>query len=99
MGLGIFLCLRKRSRAIRQNSRIEEEEKPKTKDVEQSYSLVEERWFVAFKYLQTCISAVTKYLLPKYSWDKKEADAARLTFILAQAAFVHPHELWSSILR
>ena len=44
LGLAIFLCLRKRNRAIRQNSRIEEEEKPKTKDVEQSYSLVEERW-------------------------------------------------------
>ena len=45
LGLAIFLCLRKRNRAIRQNSRIEgeEDEKPKTKDVEQSYSLVAER--------------------------------------------------------
>ena len=44
LGLAIFLCLRKRNRAIRQNSRIEgEEEKPKTKDVEQSYSLVAEK--------------------------------------------------------
>ena len=45
LGLAIFLCLRKRNRALRQNSRVEEEEggKPKTKDVEQTYSLVEER--------------------------------------------------------
>ena len=61
LGLAIFLCLRKRNRALRQNSsRVEEEEggKPKTKDVEQTYSLVEERWnvlFVAFKHLQICI--------------------------------------------
>ena len=44
LGLAIFLCLRKRNRTLRQNSMIEEEEgKPKTKDVEQTYSLVEER--------------------------------------------------------
>jgi len=45
LGVGIFLCLRKRNRSLRQNSRIEEEEegKRKTKDVEQTYSLVEEK--------------------------------------------------------
>ena len=45
LGLAIFLCLRKRNGALRQNSsRVEEEGgKPKTKDVEQTYSLVEER--------------------------------------------------------
>ena len=51
VGVIIVLCLRKRKLAMRMNSQVSQvsqEEQRKTKDLEQSYSLIGERWDPCF---------------------------------------------------